>query len=153
MTQLTLVHIAEGSRFEVDGKIYTLIKCSDGGYNWRNEEGRNALCQNTYFCSDSITSGMLASMYRNLPHRIEVVIQIPPKRLVTPITRMHHTDLECAAMNGGEDTQAIWERLKETHDFVIHEVPLDGVYYHDFSISFMYPQGAKAAFEKEKHDG
>lgn len=60
---------------------------------------------------------------------------------VVKVTRAHYTDLECAALNGGRDTQAIWEDLQKLYIFDIDEQPVEGVHYSDFSISFAYPHG------------
>lgn len=60
----------------------------------------------------------------------------PPIR----ITRAHHTDLVCAAMNDTTgDTQRILDRMTEDPGFQIDEQPVEGVFYVDQSVSFMYP--------------
>ena len=62
------------------------------------------------------------------------------------ITRFHHTDLVCAAMNDTSgDTQRILDRMTEDPGFQIDEEPVPGVFYHDASISFMYPHEIKLA--------
>lgn len=56
------------------------------------------------------------------------------------ITRAHHTDLVCAAMNDTSGaTQKILDRMTEDPGFQIDEQPVEGVHYIDQSVCFMYP--------------
>ena len=56
------------------------------------------------------------------------------------ITRAHHTDLVCAAMNDTTGaSQKILDRMTEDPGFQIDEQPVEGVFYIDQSIRFMYP--------------
>lgn len=56
------------------------------------------------------------------------------------ITRAHYTDLVCAAMNDTTgDTQRILDRMNEDPGFQIDEQPVEGVFYIDQSVNFMYP--------------
>ena len=56
------------------------------------------------------------------------------------ITRAHHTDLVCAAMNDTTGaSQKILDRMTEDPGFQIDEQPVEGVFYIDQSIHFMYP--------------
>jgi hypothetical protein len=60
----------------------------------------------------------------------------PPIR----ITRAHHTDLVCAAMNDTSGaTQKILDRMTAEPGFQIDEQPVEGVHYFDQSVNFMYP--------------
>ena len=57
-----------------------------------------------------------------------------------PISRMHYTDLYCAALNGGKETQEIFDRLKNNGCFDnIVERPEPGMFLADYSVSFLYP--------------
>ena len=56
------------------------------------------------------------------------------------ITRAHHTDLVCAAMNDTTGaSQKILDRMTEDPGFQIDEQPVEGVFYIDQSIRFIYP--------------
>ena len=56
------------------------------------------------------------------------------------ITRAHYTDLVCAAMNDTTgDTQRILDRMEADPGFQIDEQPVEGVFYIDQSVNFMYP--------------
>lgn len=56
------------------------------------------------------------------------------------ITRAHHTDLVCAAMNDTTGaSQKILDRMTEDPGFQIDEQHVEGVFYIDQSIRFMYP--------------
>ena len=56
------------------------------------------------------------------------------------ITRAHHTDLVCAAMNDTSGaTQKILDRMTADPGFQIDEQPVEGAHYIDQSVSFMYP--------------
>lgn len=60
------------------------------------------------------------------------------------ITRAHYTDLVCAAMNDTTgDTQKILDRMEKDPGFQIDERPVEGVFYVDQSICFMYPHEIK----------
>ena len=60
------------------------------------------------------------------------------------ITRAHYTDLVCAAMNDTTgDTQKILDRMEKNPGFQIDERPVEGVFYVDQSICFMYPHEIK----------
>lgn len=62
------------------------------------------------------------------------------KRPPIRITRAHHTDLVCAAMNDRSGaTQKILDRMTEDPGFQIDEQPVEGVHYIDQSVCFMYP--------------
>ena len=63
------------------------------------------------------------------------------KKIDIRVTRMHHTDLQVAAMND-KDCAAILKDLEKRVNFVIDEEPLKGVFYQDLSVNFMYPMGA-----------
>ena len=66
--------------------------------------------------------------------------ETPSGRRPIRITRMHYTDLVCAAMNDTTgDTQRILDRMNEDPGFQIDEQPAEGVHYIDQSVNFMYP--------------
>lgn len=49
LPRIEVTHIAPGSSFTVDGHPYTLVEVKDdGGYNWKNSEGRFVLAQHFY---------------------------------------------------------------------------------------------------------
>ena len=61
-----------------------------------------------------------------------------------PISRFHYTDLYCAALNGGEDTQRIFDKLKADGAFDnIIENPEPGMFLADYSVCFLYPHSIK----------
>lgn len=67
LPRIEVTHIAPGSSFTVDGQPYTLVEVKDdGGYNWKNSEGRYVLAQHFYL--DGLpTVEDLARMRRHLP--------------------------------------------------------------------------------------
>ena len=57
------------------------------------------------------------------------------------ITRFHHTDLYCAALNN-PDCMKIFKRMEE-EGFDIVEHPEPGELFMDYSVMFMYPHEIK----------